>query len=162
MLILAFSLVKSSLFVIIEYALLNKEETILSLQLDWWRELYWRCWSVCVGFLYPNIDILPLFCFNKVSRNASSPLLSSFIVNLIFWQRLLMWWKRFSKFVRLKMEYRPSTDCSQTFEGCSAVDIQYVMSLHTNLCCGWRCWSYHCNVINLLLKLRIKSVPGGC
>ena len=37
--ILAFSLVKSSLLVITEYALLNKEEIILSLLLVWWWEL---------------------------------------------------------------------------------------------------------------------------
>ena len=49
--ILAFSLCKSSLFVVMEYALLNKEETTLSLQLVWWWELYCRYWSVCVGFL---------------------------------------------------------------------------------------------------------------
>ena len=35
-LILAFSLYKSYLFVIMEYALLNKEETRLSLELVWW------------------------------------------------------------------------------------------------------------------------------
>ena len=32
------------------------------------------------------------------------------------------------------------------------------MSLHLHL----RRWSYHCNVISLLVKLRIKSVPSGC
>ena len=37
--ILVFSLCKSYLFVIMEYALLNKEETALSLQLVWWWEL---------------------------------------------------------------------------------------------------------------------------
>ena len=46
---------------------------------------------VCAGFLYTNTEIFPLFHFKKVSRNASFPLLSSFIVNLIFWWRLLMW-----------------------------------------------------------------------
>ena len=39
-------------------------------------------WSVRVGFLYTNTEIFPLFHFDKVSINASSPLLSSFIVNL--------------------------------------------------------------------------------
>ena len=37
--ILAISLCKPYLFVIMEYALLNKEETTLSLQLVWWWEL---------------------------------------------------------------------------------------------------------------------------
>ena len=90
--ILAFSLCKSSLFVIMELAILNKEEATLFLQLVWGWELECRYWSVCVGFLYTNTEISPLFCFNKVSRNASSPLLSYAIVKLIFWWRLLMWW----------------------------------------------------------------------
>ena len=102
--ILAFSLCKPSLFVIMEYAVLNKEETTLSLQLVWWWELQCRYWSVCVGFLYANTEIPPLFLFNKVSRNASSPLLYSSIVNLIFWLRLLIWWKKFSKCLRLRIE----------------------------------------------------------
>ena len=90
-LILAFSLVKSSLFVIMEYALLNKDGTTFFLQLVWWWERYCRYWSVCVGFLYTNTEIFSLFCFNKLSRNTSFPLLSFFIVNLIFWWRWLMW-----------------------------------------------------------------------
>ena len=44
------------------------------------------------------------FCTVKVSRNVSSPLLSSSLVNLIFWWRLLIWWKNFSKCVRLRIE----------------------------------------------------------
>ena len=82
--ILAFSLCKSSLFVLIDYPLLYNEEATLFLQLVWWWKLYCRYWSICVGFLCR----LSLFCFNKVSRNVSSPLLSSFIVSLIFWWRL--------------------------------------------------------------------------
>ena len=54
--------------------------------------------------LYPSTKICPLFSFSELSRNASSPLLSSFIVNLIFSWRLLMWWKTFSKCVCLRME----------------------------------------------------------
>ena len=37
--IVTFSLVKSFLFVIMEYALLSKEETTLSLQFIWWGEM---------------------------------------------------------------------------------------------------------------------------
>ena len=121
-LILAFSLCKSSLFVIMEYALLNKEETTLSLQLVWWWELQCRYWSVYVCILYTNTEIFPLFRFNEVSKSASSPLLSS-VVNLIFWWRLLMWWKKFSKCVHLRIESTLSTNRPQTFGGCSAVDI---------------------------------------
>ena len=41
-----------------EYALLDKEETKLFLHFVWWSELPRRCWSVCVGFLYANTEIL--------------------------------------------------------------------------------------------------------
>ena len=88
--ILAFSWYNSSLFVIMEYALLNKEERKLSLQLVWWLELQCSYWSVRVAFVYTNTEIFLLTRFNKVSRNASSPLLSSSIVNLIFSWRLLI------------------------------------------------------------------------
>ena len=54
--ILSFSLYKSSLFVIMEYGLLNKEETVLSLQRVWWWELCCRCWS-CVSFQHINTDL---------------------------------------------------------------------------------------------------------
>ena len=57
--ILGFSKYKSSLFVIIEYDLLNKEETRLSLQLIWRWELQCQYWSVCIGFLYTNTEIFP-------------------------------------------------------------------------------------------------------
>ena len=102
--ILAFSLCKSSLLVIMEYALINKEETTLSLQLVWWWELWCKYWSVCVGCLYTDTEISPLFRFKKVSRTTSSLLISSSIVNVIFWWRLLIWWKKFSKCVRLRIE----------------------------------------------------------
>ena len=72
----AFSLFGSSLLEIIEYALLEKEEATLSLQIASWYELYCSYCSVQWGFLYANADIFPLFCFDKLSRNASSPLLS--------------------------------------------------------------------------------------
>ena len=49
--ILALSFLKSSLFVTMEYALLNKEETTLSLQQVWWWDLQCRYWSVCVESL---------------------------------------------------------------------------------------------------------------
>ena len=54
--ILRIFVVTSSLLVILEYALLNKEETALSLQLVWWWELYCRNWSVCVGLLYRDFS----------------------------------------------------------------------------------------------------------
>ena len=72
--ILALSLVMSSLLVIMDYALLNKEKTTLFSQLVWWWELQYRHWSVCVGFPHTSTEIFLLFRFNKVSRNASSPL----------------------------------------------------------------------------------------
>ena len=53
-LVLAFSLFKSSLFVIMKYALLNNEETTLPLQFVWWWELWYWYWSV-------NTEIFPLF-----------------------------------------------------------------------------------------------------
>ena len=87
-LILVFSLCKSSLFVLIEFAV-NKEETKLSVELTRWWELYCRYWSVCVGLLYTNIEISPIFCFNKVSRKTSSPSLSFFIGNSVLPQN---WW----------------------------------------------------------------------
>ena len=40
--------------------------------------------QVSVGFLYTNTEIFTLLRFNKLSRNASSPLLSSYIVTLCF------------------------------------------------------------------------------
>ena len=49
-----------------------------------------RYWSVCLGFRYTNTEIFLLPCFNKKSRNASSPLFSSSTVNLILCWRLLM------------------------------------------------------------------------
>ena len=64
--------------------LLKKEKTALFLELVLWWELMCRYWPAYVGFLYSNTWIFPLFRFNKVSRNASSALLSSSIVNLMF------------------------------------------------------------------------------
>ena len=61
--------------------------------------------SVCRLLIY-QYEISPLFCFNKVSRNASSPLLSSSIINLIFWWRLLIWWKKFSNNIMLSKVLR--------------------------------------------------------
>ena len=52
--ILTFSLCKSSLFMIMEYALLNKEETTLSLQLVWW----WSC-SLGIG-QYAQASYMPM------------------------------------------------------------------------------------------------------
>ena len=37
----------------------------------------------------------------------------------------------------------------------------FFMSVHTNFFCGWRCWSFYCNTISFLVKLRIKSAPSG-
>ena len=91
--ILAFCLLKSSFLVIVEYALLTRREQ--HLQLVWWWELWCRYWSLFVDFIYTNKEISSLFCFNKVSRSTSSPLLSSSIVNYIFWWRLLIWRRSF-------------------------------------------------------------------
>ena len=86
-----------------ECALLNREETTLSWQLVWCLELYCRYQPVCVGFLCTSTEIFPLLCFNEVSGNSSSALLSSSKLNLMFWWRILMWWKEFSKCIRMRI-----------------------------------------------------------
>ena len=130
----AFSLLKSSLLVIMENALLNKEETPLfpySLFNVW--DLQYRYCSVCVGFLYTNTEIFPLFGFNKVSRNTTSPLPSSSKVNLMFWWRLLIWMKKFSKCVRLRMEKTSSIIVSKIIEGVGSQISQFAHELANEL-----------------------------
>ena len=103
--ILAFSLNKLSLLVMLEYAQLSKKQATLFLQLVW-------CWELCSLAIgqYAYAYYIPVqrssycYVFSKVSRNASHPLLSSSIVNLMNWLTFLMWWKKFSKCARLRME----------------------------------------------------------
>ena len=112
--LLAFSLIKSSFMTIIEYALLNKEDKTLSIQLFWWWELECSYCSVSVGFLYTSTEIFSFIHLNKVSRNASSLLFSSYMVNVTFDENCFIWWKNYPRSVRLRMKQTSSANHSQT------------------------------------------------
>ena len=136
------------------YAVLTKQEATLSLQLVWLWELWCRYWSVCVGFLYTNTEISPLFRFNKVSRNTSSKLLTSSIVKIFNMIEKLFQMRTFKERINFINKSFPNFWRAQ----CCSYSSTF-MSLDINFCCGWRCWASHGNAISLLVKLRIKSVP---
>ena len=144
-----------------EYALLNKEKTTLSLQLVWWWELCCRCWSIYVGILYTNTEfIFLLLNFNKVSRKAKLSITFFLHSKLNVWMKIvdamkkdfqLLTFKNRINFIRKLFPTSWRVYCRRY---CSLP-----LSLHLNFCCGWRCYCY---ATSLFVKLRIKSVRSGC
>ena len=100
-------------------ALCERVWITLNLAERWWWLSHCKCWSVCVGFLYTVMDIVPsasgLTVVSKKGMDPSSLLSST--VNFMAGSTLLMCWRKPCLLTSLWMTKVSSTNLHQNLGG---------------------------------------------